>query len=53
MSLLVIVGSVLFIAAGYVAYPKRFKFHALICLKVFLKRIHSFMALSFTADAKW
>ena len=49
---LVIVGSFLFIAAGYVAYPKRFKFHTLICLKEFLKAL-IFMALSFTADAKW
>ena len=42
--MLVIVGSVLFIAAGYVAYPKRFKFHALMCLKNFLKAV-IFMAL--------
>ena len=42
--LLLIVGSVLFIAAGYVAYPKCFKYHTPICLKDFLKAV-PFMAL--------
>ena len=42
--LLLIVGSVLFIAAGYVAYPKCFKYHTLICLKDFLKAV-PFIAL--------
>ena len=42
--LLLIVGSVLFIAAGYVAYPKWFESHTLICLKHFLKALR-FMAL--------
>ena len=50
--LLLIVGSVLFIAAGYVAYPKCVKYHTLICLKDFLKAV-PFIALSFTPDAKW
>ena len=54
VSLLVTVGSVLFIAAVYVAYPNRFKFHALICLKEFLEALTLFYgSLSFTADAKW
>ena len=41
--LLLIVGSVLFIAAGYVAYPKWFKSNTLICLTNFLKAL-PFMA---------
>ena len=44
MFLLLIVGSVLFIAAGYVAYPIWFKSNTLICLKNFLKAL-PFMAL--------
>ena len=50
--LLLIIGSVFFIAAGYVAYPKCFKYRTLICLKDFLKAV-PFIALSFTPDAKW
>ena len=42
--LLLIVGSILFIAAGCVAYPKWFKSHTLICFKNFLKSL-PFMAL--------
>ena len=44
MFLLLIVGGILFIAAGYVAYPKWFKYRTLICLKDFLKAL-PFMAL--------
>ena len=55
--LLLIIGSVLFITAGYVAYPKWFKSHTLICFKNFLKALPfmalPFMALPFTANAKW
>ena len=42
--LLLIVGNILFIAAGYVAYPKWFKSHTLIYFKNFLKAL-PFMAL--------
>ena len=42
--LLLIVGSVLFVATGYVAYSKWFQYRTLICLKDFLK-ILPFMAL--------
>ena len=38
--LLLIVGSILFIAAGYVAYPKWFKSHTLICVKTSLRLYH-------------
>ena len=42
--LLLIVGSVLFVAAGYVAYPKWFQYRTRICLKDFVKAL-PFMAL--------
>ena len=42
--LLLIVGSALFVAAGYVAYPKWFQYRTLICLKDFIKDL-PFMAL--------
>ena len=42
--LLLIVGSVLFTAAGYIAYPKCWKYCTLIYLKGFLKAL-SFKAL--------
>ena len=51
--LLLIVGSVLFIAAGYIAYPKWFKSNTLICLKNFLKALPFMAFFPFTADAKW
>ena len=50
--LLLIVGSVLFVAAGYVAYPKWFQYRTLICLKDFLKTT-IYGSFSFTPDAKW
>ena len=45
--LLLIVGSVLFTAAAYVAYPKCWKYCTLICLKGFLKA-SSFIALIYS-----